>query len=739
MKTFDSKKLFYWTSFTFALLLFLGGSAFYVWNRVHESEAWISHSYQVIQRMEALLSDIKDGEGAQRGYLLTGIESFLESYPKDATSFSRHLSDLRNMSVDNPNQQQRLRALDDVVTRKMDHMDKTISIRRTKGLPAAMESIIPGTGKKLMDEIRAIADGFKDEERSLLKTRLDNRNAEMQWLANLVGVLFAGLLGMLLVLLSQARMRARAEETIRRTSTQLHQSEERFRLLVEGVKDYALYMLDPDGKVVTWTPSAARIHGYEADEIMGAHFGRFYSEEDLAAKKPHIVLSVAAAEGHFQSEGWQMKKDGTPFWANILVTPIKSSTGAIQGFSKLVRDDTEQKKTQEMLHLKEQELYQARKMEAVGRLAGGVAHDFNNLMTGIIGLSQDILLDKEVQNRRDDVEEIVKAAQRATHLTKQLLAFSRRQFAAPVVLNLNELIVDMQKMLRRLIGEDVELTTMLDPRAGNIKADPGQIEQIIVNLVLNSKDAMKGGGKITIETSNADLTADYVKRHFEIKPGAYVMMVVSDTGSGIDPAIQPQIFEPFFTTKEKDKGTGLGLATVYGIVKQNGGDIFLYSHPGQGTIFKIYLPRVNDPKPAERHKDAAAQMPRGTETILIVEDEEVVRRVATRALTAQGYKVLEARSGKDALEISAAYSDPIHLLLTDVVMPGINGRQLAEMLEPQRLDMRVLYMSGYTENIIVTRGILKSGIAFLEKSFTAETLCQKVREVLDSSRKSSVV
>jgi len=381
-----------------------------------------------------------------------------------------------------------------------------------------------------------------------------------------------------------------------------------------------------------------------------------------------------------------------------------------------------------------EELRHSQKMEAVGRLAGGVAHDFNNLLTVINGCSALLLrrLGSDDPLRRYP-REIQQAAERAASLTQQLLAFSRRQMLEPRVLNLNNSVSAMDSMLRRLIGEDIDLVTILGADLGLVKADPGQIEQVIMNLAVNARDAMPEGGKLTIETANVELDQAYASRHMAVEPGAYVMLALSDTGHGMDERTQERLFEPFFTTKEKGKGTGLGLSTVYGIIKQSGGTIWVYSELERGTTFKIYFPRVVDimetPTLASRPR---AESLRGTETILLVEDEESVRALAREALEEAGFQVLEARHGADALAVSHQYQGPIHLLVTDVVMPEMSGRVLADRLAPRRPALKVLYMSGYTDNAIVHQGIMDQGTSFLPKPFSPDALVRKVREVLDA-------
>jgi CheY-like chemotaxis protein len=363
-----------------------------------------------------------------------------------------------------------------------------------------------------------------------------------------------------------------------------------------------------------------------------------------------------------------------------------------------------------------------------------VAHDFNNLLTIISGYSE--LLAGMISAHdpaREFIREIRQASERAGALTRQLLAFSRKQVVAPTVLDLNTIVREMDKMVRRLIGEDIDLAVALAPEPVTVRADPGQIEQILLNLVVNARDAMPAGGKLTIETRKAVLDGSYTQTHAEVRPGRYILLAVSDTGCGMTKEVQSKIFEPFFTTKGVGKGTGLGLSTVYGIVRQSGGHIQVYSEPGQGTCFKIYLPRIQEAGAGERARSSPFTIPQGTETILLVEDEERVRQLACMALGAVGYTVLEASSGAEALQLGAEHAGPIHLMLTDVVMPQISGRQLAAQIGAMRPTMKVLYVSGYTDDAIVRHGVLERGLAFLQKPFTPAALARKVREVLGPS------
>ena len=384
-------------------------------------------------------------------------------------------------------------------------------------------------------------------------------------------------------------------------------------------------------------------------------------------------------------------------------------------------------------HALEEQLRTSQRMEAVGRLVAGVAHDFNNLLTVVLGTADFLLHETGPEDpRRAGLGEIRSAAERAAGLIRRLLAFSRQQVLEPRVLELNALVRELERLLQRIIGEDVELRIRLAPGLGTVRADPGQLEQVILNLAVNSRDAMPEGGRLTLETANVELDRAYAETHPSVRPGSYVMLAVSDTGVGMDAATRSRIFEPFFTTKSKDRGTGLGLATVHGIVNQSGGHIWLYSEPGKGTTFKIYLPRVDEPPAPAAAPVPADRALTGSETLLVVEDEQAVRALTRMTLEARGYRVLAAASAAEALELVASHPGPIPLVITDVIMPGMSGGELAERVAALRPEARVIFVSGYTDDTIAHHGVLDPGVHFLQKPFTLDALARKVREVLDA-------
>jgi two-component system, cell cycle sensor histidine kinase and response regulator CckA len=482
---------------------------------------------------------------------------------------------------------------------------------------------------------------------------------------------------------------------------------------------------DQAGRIVLANRRAGEMFGYTSQELLGAPVELLLPESKRAAHGRQRDDYFQRPRTRPMGIGLDLsgrRKDGTEFPVEVSLSTVETEEGV---FGIAFISDITLRKTLE------EQLMHAQKMEAVGRLAGGVAHDFNNMLTVIAGYNRMILDEiSTLDPLRGYAEEILKAADRAGALTNQLLAFSRRQIMQPRVIDLNAVIGQTENMLRRLIGEDIQLVMSLSADTGNIKADPNHIEQAIVNLAVNSRDAMPLGGRITIETSHTQIDETYAKTHMGVKPGEFVMIAVSDTGHGMDSATRQNIFEPFFTTKQRGKGTGLGLATVYGIVKQSGGDIWVYSEPGHGTTFKLYFPRVADPVSPGAMEDPQSLHRAGGETVMLVEDETQVRDLEVRILTQLGYSVLAAANGEEAIGVSRTYRGEISLLVTDVVMPNMSGKQVADALLASRPGIRILYLSGYTENTVVNHGVLDTNVDFLSKPFSREALARKIREIL---------
>jgi len=511
----------------------------------------------------------------------------------------------------------------------------------------------------------------------------------------------------------------------------LRVSEERYRSLVESSSD-AILLLDLERRILSCNPAFSKLFGYERDEIVGKSAQILHPSEDSFRSFGEHYYPVIHQNGFFRGELELIRKDGEKICVEEAISAIRSPDGTISGYVAILRDMTEKKRMEQEKSLLEEQLRQSQKMEAIGILAGGVAHDFNNLLTVIQGNCEMILFDlSENHPLKRGIEQISGAAHRAANLTRQLLAFSRRQILEPKVFDLNEVIKNLDKMLRRIIGEDIQLITVPARDLGKVRADPSQIEQVILNLVVNARDAMPKGGTLTIETANVELDEHYARTHASVLPGRYVMLSVTDTGVGMTPEVAEKIFEPFFTTKEKGKGTGLGLSTVYGIIKQSGGNIWLYSEPGRGATFKIYLPRVDEPPEELAERKEVSEIPRGRETVLLVEDDENVRTMTAKMLTRYGYRVLMAIDGPQAIRLFEKEKDSIDLILTDVVMPSMGGREMVKQIQRLRPEVKVIYMSGYTDNAIAHHGILEEGIDYIQKPFTLESLLNRVRELLD--------
>jgi PAS domain S-box-containing protein len=527
----------------------------------------------------------------------------------------------------------------------------------------------------------------------------------------------------------EQRAKERAQQ-LAASLTQLADTERRFRLLVESVTDYAIFMLDPKGHIINWNPGAARTKGYSREEIIGRHFSVFYTPEDQAAEIPRKALRAALETGKFEAEGWRVRKDGTRFWASVVINAIRDADGQVLGFAKVTRDLTERRAADDRAR-------QAQKMEGVGQLTGGVAHDFNNLLTIIIGNLE--TLQRNLSAPALDIDRLqrsagnaMRGARRAESLTQRLLAFSRQQPLDPKPIDLGRLVTGMSDLLRRTLGEQVTIETVLSGNVWRAHADPNQLELAILNLAVNARDAMPAGGKLTLETANVHLDEQYASTQAEVVPGQYVMLAVTDNGSGMTAEVRAKAFDPFFTTKDVGHGTGLGLSQVYGFIKQSRGHVKIYSEVGEGTTIKLYLPRahaaVADPEYDAGHAVAGSK----DETVLVVEDDADVRAYSCDTLAELGYTVLSAESGAAGLHLLDANPD-IRVLFTDVGLPGgMNGRQLSEEARKRRPDLKVLFTTGYARNAIVHDGRLDPGVELITKPFTQATLAEKLRDIIDA-------
>ena len=509
---------------------------------------------------------------------------------------------------------------------------------------------------------------------------------------------------------------------------ELRASEERFRMLVQSVTDYAIYMLDPDGLVSSWNAGAQRFKGYQAEEILGEHFSRFYTDEERQAEIPRIALETARREGRFEAEGWRVRKDGSRFWASVIIDPIRNDIGGLVGFAKVTRDLSEKRAIEE-------ELRQSQKMEAVGQLTGGLAHDFNNLLTGISGSLQ-MMQVRMAQGRVSELDRYILAAQgaikRAAALTHRLLAFSRRQTLDPKPTRVDRLLSNLEELVRRTVGPGVEVEVVSASGLWGTLVDPNQLENAILNLCINARDAMPDGGRLTIETANKWIDERAARRH-DLPVGQYVSVCVTDTGVGMTPEVIAKAFDPFFTTKPIGEGTGLGLSMIYGFARQSGGQVRVYSEVGQGTTMCIYLPRHGDEVvPAEEDGLSMTTGPAGEgEVVLVIDDEPTIRMLVAELLAESGYAVIEAPDGPAGLKVLESNAR-IDLLITDVGLPGgMNGRQVADAARVSRPNLKVLFITGYAENAVIGKNRLESGMHVVTKPFQMDLLARRIRDIIE--------
>ena len=520
--------------------------------------------------------------------------------------------------------------------------------------------------------------------------------------------------------------------------SRLLESERRFRHLVQSVVDYAIFQVDRDGIVATWNRGAERINGYSAEEIIGRHFSVFHTEEDRAANVPALMIATAASAGRFEAEGWRVRKDGTRFWSTSVIDPIRDDTGDIVAFATVTRDITERMETQRALRETQEQLALSQRMEAVGQLSGGIAHDFNNLLMIIMGNLERVK--HEAQGIGDGganlqrlVANAMRGAQRAAALTQRLLAFSRRQPLNPKLLDLNKYLSGVVDFLQRSLGETIEIEVSGTPRLWPIEVDVPQLETTLVNLAINARDAMPNGGKLTVEASNQTLDRDYLRTNPEVMAGQYVLICVSDTGFGMTADVTARAFEPFFTTKEIGHGTGLGLSQVYGFLKQSGGHAKIYSEVGHGTTIRLYFPRARGQTDDVEHDRGVSQGAVDGEIVLVVEDDNDLRWYLIEALRGLNYRAIGAADADAALRILEQPSARIDLMLTDVIMPGMNGRELSRRARELRPGLKALFMSGYSRNAVVHHGRVDVDVQLVQKPVSLQDLAARIREMLDQT------
>ena len=699
--------------------------------QLQENQRLVAHTLEIIAVARALDLAVGDAESAQRGFVITADNAYLEIFKKNTQLIAERQARLRKLTQDNPEEQRRLMLIDSAIEGKLNEMQASIAARQNSGFIQARKLLQSHLGVDTRKVISGLIELVIRTEDTLLAQR-QARLAVFESRSATADVASIGLVLALLLLGSYLLYRAIAREVL--SVRQLRESEERLRLIVGGVRDYAIVMLDPEGNVASWNIGAQRISGYAANEIIGRHLSVFYPTEERGAGSPAAHLAKAAAEGSVETEGWRLCKDGSRIYANTIITALHYDDGSLRGFAEITRDVTERMAQTKALEESRAALAQAQKMESLGQLTGGLAHDFNNLLTVITG-SIELVLRKPGDTRK--ANELLAAARQAADqgaaLIRRLLAFSRRQALTPQIVDANQLLADMSELLRRTLGEDISLETVMAAGLWRMLVDPHQLESALINLAANARDAMPVGGKLTIETGNTYLDQEYAALHAEVAPGRYVVISVSDTGTGMPTETAVRAFEPFFTTKPEGRGTGLGLSQVHGFVKQSGGHVSLQSDPGRGTTVKMYLPYHEAPQPSEHKvpaKPVALQMPGPDETVLLVEDEPLVRLYGSEALVELGYRVLEASEGEEALRILAEHPE-VSLLFTDVGLPGrFNGRRLAEEARARVPSLKVLFATGYARDAVTPDH--DQSIELLEKPYTVEALAQKLRQIMSA-------
>jgi len=710
-------------------LLLLAYSATRVSPQLKENQQRVAHTLEVIAAARSFDLAVGDAESAERGFIITGENSYLATYQQNTRAMSERLSRLRRLTNDNPDQQRGMLLIESATEGRLAEMQAGIDARQNQGFIQARKVLQTHLGTATRRVISGLVDSVITQENRVLKDR-QARLADFQATNALVYKVSIGLVAVLFTL--GVTLLWRGVQREKKSVSELRRSEERFRLLVSGVRDHAIFMLDADGKVASWNSGAQRVKGYKEPEIIGKDYAVFYPREERENGAPEAELRQAAESGSIETEGWRLRKDGSRFYARATLTALHAEDGSLRGFAKITRDVTERRAQEKALEESRAALAHAQKMESLGQLTGGMAHDFNNLLTVVIG-SIDLVL--RMPTTGEKATELLDAARQAgeqgASLVRRLLAFSRRQALAPQDVDVNRLVTNMSELLRRTLGESIVLETVLGGGVWRTLVDPNQLESALLNLAVNARDAMKEHGTLSIETGNTFLDERYADSHGEVTPGQYVVIAVSDTGTGMSPETVARAFEPFFTTKPEGKGTGLGLSQVHGFVKQSGGHVALYSDRGQGTTVKMYLPRNAGAAQAEeletgRHGNAQVVK---DETVLLVEDEPLVRMYGSEALHELGYRVLEACDGHEAMRMLGQHPE-VTLLFTDVGLPGgFNGRRLAEEARALVPSLKILFATGYARSAIVHNGVLESGVELLEKPYTIEALARKLQQM----------
>jgi PAS domain S-box-containing protein len=699
---------------------------------LQRSRSQVLQAFEVMGTAQSLYQEVQAAQRALRLVVSTGERKELDAFRASSRRANDLLATLKQLTHQQVEHRARVAELELLIESWLAELARIARLsQEADGAKSAQKIMQTPAPLDAMRAIGGLVDDTIAAEKTLLTARLieaaeDERYVRQQALASALLALAFMVLGVALTALAFQRVKA-SEQAYR-------ESEENLRLFTAGVIDYAICMLDLEGVVTSWNAGAERIKGYAADEIIGRHFSRFYTEEDRRAGLAEQALKTAAQEGKYETEAWRVRKDGSRFMANVVIDPLRDRYGRLYGYAKITRDVTERVAQQQALEHARAALAQSQKMEALGQLSGGIAHDFNNFLHVIRNAVE--LLERRLKGGQPELDRLLdmvkRNVDRATSLTQRLLAFSRRQPLEPKPLSPNRLILGVADLLRQTLGESVAIETVLGGGVWTVAADANQLETAILNLALNARHAMPQGGKLTIETANTRLDEAYASAEEALVPGQYVLIAVSDTGTGMTPEVREKAFDPFFTTKETGRGTGLGLSQVYGFIKQSGGHAKIYSEPGEGTTVKLYLPRLTgtesaEPPPKTRPAPAGSAM----ETVLLVEDDEDVRSFSAEVLSDLGYRVLVASDARTALRVLE--EEPgVRLLFTDVGLPdGMNGRQLADEARRRWPALKVLFTTAYARNAIIHHGRLDPGVELIVKPFSQAELASRVRGLLD--------